>query len=257
MLLLLPLLTGCKVVDAPEDLEALMVFGFVNFENEIKFLEETEETLIPLVEGQLEDLTDGYRVANLTEADLAEAGVESTSSDVSEIIGAMGTVDYRHEIEPVIQVATDEDKELMFDNFVEYEVQETSDTECFFTHACDRLDQEIFERTKITSLGEGERTYTSSYRWVETDDLPTALFIRQIAPDEMVFEGSALNLTVHQQYSFVMIYEHEGIGRRVEALWVDAEFVGIDIPDTFAVDNAVGAIADQAGRVDDWIDEHP
>jgi hypothetical protein len=257
MLVLVPLLTGCKVVDAPEDLEALMVYGFVNFENDIEYLEETEKTLIPLVEEQLEDLSDGYRVANLTEDDLAAAGVEVVSSDVSEIIGAMGTVDYRHDIEPVLQVATDPDKEVMFDNFVAYDVLDTSPTQCFFEHDCERLDQEVFERTKIQALGEGERTYSSSYRWVESEDLPKAVFIRQIAPEEMEFEGSAINMTVHQQYSLVMIYEKDGVGRRVEAFWVDAELVGVDVPDTFAVDTAVNTIANQAERIDTWIDEHP
>lgn len=255
MLVLLALLSGCKVVDAPDDLEALMVFGFVNFDDDIEFLEATEAELIPLVEAQLEDLSDGYRVAELTRADLTEAGVEGEGE--VEIIGAMGTVDYRHDIEPVLEVAIDEDKEEMFpDNFVAYEVRETSDVDCFLAGTCDRMDQEVFERAKVNLLGEGERTYDASYRWVDNPDLPRALFVRQIAPTEMKFEGSAINLTVHQQYSFVMIYEKDGVGRRVEAFWVDADLVGLDVPDTFAVDNAVSAITGQAERVDDWIDAH-
>ena len=255
MLALLTLLSGCKVVDAPEDIEALMVFGFVNFDEDIEFLEETEAALIPLVEAQLEDLADGYRVADLTREDLAAAGVEA--DDEIEILGAMGTVDYRHDIDPVLEVAIDEDKEEMFpDNFVAYEVRETSDVDCFLAATCDRMDQEVFERAKVSSLGEGERTYDANYRWVDNGELPRALFVRQIAPSEMKFEGSVINLTVHQQYSFVMIYEKDGVGRRVEAFWVDAEVAGVDVPDTFAVDNAVNAISDQAERVDTWIDEH-
>lgn len=256
MMLVLALLSGCKVVDAPDDIEALMVFGFSNFDDDVEFLEATEEQLIPLVEKQLEDLGDGYRVADLTRADLETAGVEVAEGEV-EILGAMGTVDYTHDIDPVLEIVIDEDKEVMFpDNFVEYDIRDTTEVDCFLTASCDRMDQEVHERAKVKLLGEGERTYTSSYRWVDTEELPRALFIRQIAPSEMKFEGSAINMTVHQQYSFVMIYEKNGIGRRVEAFWVDAELVGVDVPDTFAVDTAVNTIADQAERVDTWIDEH-
>jgi hypothetical protein len=255
MIALLALLSGCKVVDAPQDLEDLMVFGFVNFDD-VEFLEATEAALIPLVEAQLEDLSDGYRVTELTREDLEAGGVEVAEGEV-EVIGAMGTVDYRHDIVPVLEVAIDEDKEEMFpDNFVAYEVLDTTDVGCFLAADCDSMDQEVFERSKVPALGEGERTYDASYRWVDTEDLPRALFIRQVAPKEMKFEGSAINLTVHQQYSFVMIYEKDGVGRRVEAFWVDADLVGLDVPDTFAVDNAVNAISDQAARVDAWIDEH-
>jgi hypothetical protein len=255
MLFLAAMSSGCKVVDAPDNLEALMVFGFTNFDDD-KALEETERNLIPLVEKQLEDLAAGYRVADLTRTDLETAGVEVNNE--IEIIGAMGTVDYRHNIDPVLKVVIDEDKEKMFpDNFVEYEIRKTTEVGCFLSGECETMDQKVFERTKITLLGEGERTYDSNYAWFEgDDDLPRALFVRQIAPDEMEFEGSAINMVVRQQYSFVMIYEKNGVGRRVEAFWVDADLAGIDVPDTFAIDSAVNSIGSQANRVDDWIDAH-
>lgn len=252
-LLLLPMLTGCKVVDAPEDIESLMVFGFANFDEDEAFLEETERQLIPLVEARLEELTKGYRVADLTAADLEKAGV--AASNEGDIVGAMGTVDYRHNIDDIVDAVSRSDKDVMFpDNFLAYDVLDTSDRPCFLAKDCDRLDQEVFERAKVAILGEGERTYDSSYRWIEPKDLPRAVFIRQIAPEEMQFSSNLAK--IHQQYSFVMLYEIKGVARRVEAFWVDATMIGMDVPDTFAVDNAVNAISSQAERIDNWIDEN-
>lgn len=245
--------TGCKVVDAPADLESLMVFGFANFDNDDKFLEETADALLPLINEKTEDLRDGYRVLDLTTDDLVQAGV--TPSAASDIIGAMGLTDYRHDVDPVIETASAENKDEMWDNFLEYEVLETTDRPCFLEGACPELEQEVHETTNVALLGDAERTYTSAYKRISTDAVPNAVFIRQIAPDEMKFSSNIA--VVHQQYSFVMVYQDHQIAKRIEAFWVDAEALGMDLPDTFAIDSAVGQMAEQAGRVDDWIDAHP
>jgi hypothetical protein len=53
-----------------------------------------------------------------------------------------------------------------------------------------------------------------------------------------------------------MIYQDHQIARRIEAFWVDAEFVGMDVPENTAVNNAVSQMGEQAGLIDDWIDEN-
>lgn len=254
MLMLSLMVSGCKVVDAPESLEDLMVFGFANFgQEDPKFLEETADALLPLLETNEADLADGYRVSDLTIEDLQAAGV-NPSTDI-DILGAMGLIDYRHEVDPVIETASSEEKDEMWENFLEYEVQETTDRPCFLSHACGELTQEVFEKTDVSLLGEAERTYTSEYRWISTETVPSAVFVRQIAPNEMKFSSNIA--VVHQQYSFVMVFQDHQIARRLEAFWVDFEALGMDVPDTFAVDSAVNEMGDQAGRIDDWIDAHP
>jgi hypothetical protein len=253
-MLLVLALSGCKVVDAPETLEELVVFGFENYEDDGR-MRDTHAQLVPLVDANHEDLSDGYRVDQLTADNLANAGVEGV--DVTEILGAMGVVDYTHDLDTVLEVISAEDKADRFENLLAYEVTETTDRECFLARECDTLEQTVDETADVTLLGEATRTYTMSYRWIVPEDEDEAvLYIRTLSPEEMVFTGSAIDAQVHQQYAFVALYPEGDVARRVEAFWVDFEVLGADIPDTFAVDNAVNGMASQAERVDEWIDAH-
>jgi hypothetical protein len=245
-------LTGCKVADAPDNLEALMVYGLVNFDEADRFLEATEASLLPEVEAHYDEMNGGYRVDSLTAADLEAAGVDAP--DVTDIIGAMGVVEYTHSLDEVLDPISAENKDELFDNFLEFEIKDSTDRQCFLSGECDRLDQTVYEKTHVDPVGDAARTYTNSYRWVNDPDLPRAVMIRQLNPDTVEFEGSALNLTVYQQYSFVVMYETGNTARRVEAFWVDFEVLGLDVPDTFAVNNAVNAMGNQAENVDTYLD---
>lgn len=254
---LLPSLTGCKkAVDAPESLEALVVYGFVNFDGESELLVATEEGLIREVNAQDEsEREDGYLVDSLTAADLELVGVKDP--DVTEIVGALGVVDYVHSLDEILDPISAENKDEMFDNFLEFEVKETTDRECFLSGECERLDQTVYEKTNVEFVGDAARTYTNSFRWINDPDLPRAVMIRQLNPEPVEFTGSALNMTVFQQYSYVMIYDDGGHARRVETFWVDFEVIGLDVSDNFAVSNAVKQMGTQAEKIDTWIDEHP
>jgi hypothetical protein len=254
MLVLTVALSGCKAVDAPDNLEALVVYGFVNFDGSDRHLEDTEEKLIPEVKKHEEEMEQGYRVDSLTAADLELVGV--ADPDVTEIIGALGVVEYEHSLEEVLEPISAEDKHLRFENFLEFEIQDTTDRKCFLRGECDRLDQTVYEKTHVDFLGDAARTYTNSYRWVDDPDLPRAVMIRQLNPDVVEFEGSALNMTVFQQYSFVMIYEVGGKARRIETFWVDFEVAGMGVSDDFAVTNAVNQMGNQATKIDEWLDEN-
>ena len=251
-MLILSMMTACKVVDAPENLEDLMVFGFVNFNEDEKYLEETAEQLLPLINRNEDDLFDGYRVSNLTKADLSAVGVDPPEGK-SDILGAMGLVDYTNNVDRVVDAVSRENKHEMFpENFLDYNVLEGSDRSCFLSAECDRLDQEVYEKTKVALLGEAERTYNAEYRWINTEELGDVVFVRQIAPEEMKFSSNLA--IVHQQYSFVMLYKKGGKARRVEAFWVDVEVLNLDVPDSYGVDQAVSQMEKQAERIDAWID---
>jgi hypothetical protein len=259
MNLLLPILAltpGCKkAVEAPQNLEELVVFGFVHFDDEdVEVLEVTQANLIPEVNAHEDEMADGYLVNSLTAADLEAVGV--VDPNVTEIVGALGVVEYRHSLEEVLAPITAENKDEMFDNFLEFEVLEQGDRDCFLSGECERLDQTVREKTQIDMLGEAERVYTNSLRWLDGEDLPRGVMIRQLNPDPVEFEGSLLNMTVFQQYSFVLIYDEGGHARRVETFWVDFELVGMNPPDNMAVSNAVKQMGTQAEKIDTWLDEN-
>jgi len=255
MIASLLVLSGCKkAVDAPPNLEDLMVFGFDHSDEDDSYREATVQGLIPAVKKHLAEMADGYQVSSLKASDLQDAGV-ADPPDVTAIIGAMGEVDYTHGLDDVVAVTSNEHKDKLFANFLEYEIKDTTDRDCFLSHDCDSLDQTVHEKTHVDFVGDADRTYTNHYWWVDDPDLPPAVIIQQLNPTEVDFTGSALNLKVFQQYEYVVIWQDGDTAKRADAFWVDFKVLGISVPDNFAVKNAVGQMGTQAENIDTYLDD--
>src|SRR5688572_14498954 len=124
------LLLGCIVVDAPENLEDMMVFGYEHFNDNPVFLAAMADNLVPAVAERVDEVREGYRVNNLTEDALASSGVEDP--DVSSILGAMGSGDYRHPMDELVVPMLAYNRADLFDNIRSFEiVEEIGDRECF------------------------------------------------------------------------------------------------------------------------------
>lgn len=250
--MLVLLLIGCNVVDAPEDLEALMVYGFDNFDRDEEFLAATGTNLFPLVDAQFEAVAEGYRVNSLTSDNLVSAGIETT--DVSSILGAMGAANYRHPIaEILVPVLADEERVEMFEQIKAYTVDsETGDRECFIAGDCDRYDFTATQTVAVPLLGDSTQTFDAGYRWIHPDEGDAFVVIRTLSPGGVAFDTDIM--IVNQQYGLAVMFPFEGNARRVEAFWVDADIIGMDVPEYYAVEQAAKSMAEQAERVDDWLD---
>lgn len=248
-MVLLFLSLGCKPIEAPQNLEELVVFGFVHHQED-GYPEATSEELLPLANQKFEDLQDGYSVHSLTSTDLEEAGM--VSPDATDIIGALGGVNYTHSVDEVLSILTRGDKEDLYDDTPVYDLNDTTDIDCFLARECETLEQEITEATEVAILGLSTRTFTQQYRWVEPEGMEPMVLIRTLCPEGVSFDVDWL--VVFQQYAFIALYPHEGGARRIETFWVDAEFIGMDVPESTAVNNAVGQMAAQAEDVDALID---
>lgn len=249
--LLLLVASGCKVVDAPDTLEDVVVYGFEHYDEEDpEYLVATHMEMEPLVEANLDALDEGYRVSNLTSEHLEAAGIED--AEVAEIIGAMGVADYTHGLDDVVAIVTHEHKDELFDNLLAYEVTAGTDRECFLSRECLTLEQDVVETAEIALLGEATRSFHLSFRWVELEDGTWVVFNQSLCPDEIEFSTNIAR--IYQQYAFVAMYPNGDTARRVESFWVDAEVIGMDVPDTFAVDNAVSQMKSTAEKVDEAID---
>ncbi len=242
---------GCGVPDAPESLEDLVVFGFEHFEDKDTVVQQVADDLQPLLAQHAEDLAAGFRVSNLTAAHLEAAGVEDAA--VTGVVGALGLVEYQHSIDDVLAVIVREDKAALFDHLLEYSVDSETDRACFLARECDNFEQTITETSSIALLGEATRTYDVQFRWVERSDGETVLLIRNLSPDPLELSSNVVK--IHQQYALVALFETGGDARRAETFWVDAEVIGLDIPDSFAVDTAVSSMGAQAERIDLFLDE--
>lgn len=238
-------LLGCKVVDAPENLEDLVVFGFETFGDEPS-MQRTVENLLPLLDTNEAELTEGFRVGELTTEQLAAAGIENGSTEG--IAGAMGLVPYRSNVDEVLSIVIADDKEDYYDNFESFTPEDLSDRTCFVEHTCSTFDQYIEEVVNVAVLGRSERKYTNSFQWLEHEDLGPVLVIRSLSPDPIVFNTDFAK--VHQQYSLAWVLPDGDGARRVEAFWIDAEVIGLNVPDSFAVDSAVSAMRRTAEGLD-------
>ena len=247
---LLLLLLACKPIEAPQDLEELVVFGFDHLDDD-GYPEATAGELIPLADDQFTDLQDGYEVNALSADDLELAGVENPGTP--DVIGALGGVDYTHTVNEVVRLLTRGDKEDLYEDEPVYDLLDAGDVDCFVAMTCDTLEQRITEGTDVAILGVSTRTYTQQYRWVQDDDLGPLVLIRTLNPDGMTFDVDWLK--VYQQYAFIALFPEGDHARRVETFWVDAEFIGMDVPENTAVNQAVGQMAGQAEQVDELIDQ--
>jgi hypothetical protein len=119
---------------------------------------------------------------------------------------------------------------------------------------CDRFEVTVNQVAKAGILGEGSQTITFQFQWVqrETDGM-TFFATRVLCPDGITF-GSGL-AEVIQQYSFALIYPDNGAARRMEAFWVDGKIIGLDVPEDFAVNQAISHMQKVAEQIDAFVQE--
>lgn len=248
LLVVLASLSACKVVDAPNTLESMMVYGFVHVEDGPE-IQAVAEELPGLVEKNLDDLESGYRVDQLRRQDLLDAGVDV--GQMEGIVGAMGRVTYASDFDEVLNAISHKHKDTIVDNTTEYEVVEDTDRACFIAGDCPTYQVTADQVTKQAIIGNLTQTFTQDFVWVEHDGRP-AIASRVIAPDPV--DVSSGLVAVEQQYSFFLVRPLPGGGcERVESMWAEARMLGGDLPDSFLVDTAVNAMGKQAEKVDAWI----
>ena len=248
--LMLTFCISCTVVDAPDNLEALMVFGFEHFEDEDEVLQDFVEALLPLVDNVEEELSAGYRIDSLPGQALLDVGV--SDPEVDNIIGAMGSARYRHTVPEVLDAVTMDDKDVHFDNFESYTVLEDTDRQAFLDGDSSRYEMTIEQTVRIPLLGSATQVIEQVYRRVEDPEGQPWIISRVLSPAGVDFSSSIV--AIDQQYNLYVIHPLPEGARRIEAFWVEARFIGVDIPDSVAVDNFASGVDDQAARVDDYLD---
>ncbi|MCO4747062.1 MAG: hypothetical protein KC912_19860 [Proteobacteria bacterium] len=249
-LLLIPVLGACKVVDAPENLEEILVFGFEHFDDGDEQLSVMFEELVPLVDAQGDALAEGYRIDSLDPEHLEAVGVEAP--DVENVLGAAGQADYVHGLDDVLYGVTLPNKADHYDNYESYEVTEDTDLDCFLAGDCADYTMAVTQTVKVPILGSSTQQVDQVYRRVTTPDGDEFVISRVLSPDGVDFSGTLVE--IDQQFQlFVMYPEGDGL-RRVEAFWVEARVIGLDVPDSMAVNNFAGSVDDQAARVDEFLD---
>lgn len=247
---LLFVLPGCVVIDAPETIEELVVFGFEHHADSAAHREAFAEGLLPPIEDEWEGLFEGYRVDNLDADHLAGAGVEDASTE--SIIGALGAAEYVHGIDDVVWAITYPDKAEVFDNYEAYSVEDDDDRACFLARECDTFRQTIEQTVDVVLVNSATTRLRKDHRWVELPGMEPFVIGRTLAP-EPVELGNPI-IEVHQQYDIFLVFPRGGAAARVESVWIDASFLDLELPDTFLIDQSVNGMQNQAERIDALVD---
>ena len=247
-----PLLVGCKkAVDAPDNIEEMMNFGFVHFDSEENALESLSYNLFPFVDDNLEDAETGWQINSLSLDNLEAAGVAADA--VENVVGASASVAYRSSVDDVLRAISWPNKSEVLDNVKEYEVLDSDDLDCFLNKECDRYEMTVDQVAKAGILGEATQRLTFQFRWVTREEDQQRFFVtRVLCPDGVEF-GSNLAKVI-QQYSFAMIYPQGDHARRMEAFWVDGKIIGMDVPEDFAVNQAISQMQKAADEIDDFVE---
>ncbi len=243
--------TGC-VTDAPENLEELLVYGFVNFDDDAA-QKATIDGLLPLKEAHEEALTEGFRVDELSQQNLTDAGQGATIE--SGIVGSAATVQYTSDVDQIAGAWSYEHMEEVIETTVAYDVrEETGDRNCFIDRECPTYSISAWRQNTMGIFGTSEQEFERNFRWVETNDGVEALMIRELVPDGA--EMTSAIVAVHQQFSYSVLIAESGGTERLDTFWIDAEVIGADLPDAWALDMAVSSMTRTAEDVDQWITEN-
>jgi hypothetical protein len=241
---------ACTVVEAPESLEELVVFGFEHFDDGDEYLEAMGENMWPLVEEHWEGIQEGYHVDVLDETHLEAAGV--TSQDTVSITGVLGAVEYTNEVVPVVCGVTWPAKDEIYEAYLEYDWTEISDRDCFLGQQCERFEEYVGQTVKVPILGEATQEVTRQFRWVEPADGDAFVVSRSISPSPMEFTSDLLE--VDQQYALVIFVPWPDHALRVETFWVEARALGSEVPEAITIMQTVNTMASQAEAVDEFVD---
>ena len=243
------LFTGCKVVDAPKTLEAMMVYGFENVDSEPE-IQTVADELPSLVKRNLEAIEEGYRVNSLRPKNLRTVGVDP--GDVEEIVGALGRIEYINDLPDVLDAISHQHKDWVVDNTTFYEVLEETDRACFLKKDCATYSMTAEQVTKQPVIGNLTQTLSQDFIWVEHNG-QDAIASRVLAPDPV--DVSSGIVAVDQQYAFYLVRQLPGGGcERTEAIWAEARVLGAGLPDSVMLDQAINGMSKQAEKIDAWID---
>ena len=246
---MLLLLLGCRVVDAPDTIEELMIFGFVNHSQaDLAYPQAFVEGLLPLVAENQADMEAGYRVDSITTEDVTAAGVEAPEK--VDITGVAAETHFESGWGEVVEVLSSPEPGEVFTAVESFELLESSDRSCFLKGDCEFYDYRAHRVLDLGILGKATQDFSGSFRRVEVEDVGEVAIWRTLAPVEAVTEGA---VTVHQQYSLDLLVPSEGGTDRYSAIWLDAELGGAPLEDSLLIGTSVNQLKSAAKDVDAFL----
>jgi hypothetical protein len=245
------LLVGCRVVDAPETIEELVIFGFVQHSTPDPIWPTTFATnLLPELDSHADALEKGYRVGSLGPEDIDEAGFQAAGE--GEVAGVAATSTLDSDMAEVLAVLSLPDITPVFSSSESYELKEHSDRDCFLKGSCEFYTYSFRRTINLGILGSVTQEALGSFRRLSLEDGTEVALWQTAAPSPGEVTGGLM--TVQQQYSEdLFLPGEEGGTRRVTAMWLDAQLADADLPDSLLISTSVNSLEKANGELDDFV----
>lgn len=279
-------LMGCKKVDqAPKNIEEMMNFMFVHFDDEDPTeLIQLRDNLQNFVGSHINSSEDGWQVNSISKADIEAAGIDTEGKQLKGVVGAAASIPYTSSQADVARSITWPKKTDVLNNLESYKVKEDGASWCgkdgkgtgvlddFLSKSCDMYFADVHQVAKAGPLGKATQNVTFEHRWIVPEDSDPIYIVRVLSPRPTNFSNPIIG--VKQQYSVAMVYVDDcqvyagapivpvtdeetsnckNVGRRVEAFWVDVELLGSDLPESMAVNLAINQMGDAAEAIDGFV----
>ena len=246
---------ACRPPDAPEELDDIMGYLFSHHpDSSSAALRAGTENLDIWLDDHQDETWDGFQVSALPQE--AVDLLDDRDRDLTDLIGVAVGYDIPYTVEEIISIILFADPiEFNQGDIVEYKRTIVEGTEeCFADKSCDTLSYTT-EALGNYPLGLEVRSKTmNQYRWVSTDLGDVAVQRTWLTePGESNWES----INLDQQY-YVVASMPAGDGmRRVEAGWVVMELGNLPVPESVALNLAIGSLTAFKGKIEAWKEAHP
>ncbi len=246
------LLAACGPEESPDEVGGMPSFGFEHLhDDDTGSLESLGEKLEPWVADHFEEASEGYSIQALGVQELTAWGLDV--AEETEVIGAMVVIAYEADLDDVALGFVWPDQASIFSGILSQDRTEIGDRDCFVAGDCES--HETSDRIEL-DLGILDMviTYDAQMHWRHVEhDSGRAVVSGWASPGDITANVDYLD--VHQQYGFGWLYPSGSGGTHaVQAIWMEAEVVGMSGGEEMALQTAIDGMIRSAEELDVWVE---
>jgi hypothetical protein len=250
--LALAISAGCKgPPEAPAELNDLCAYLFTHMDDEDpEALQLGVANLDAWVDAHFEETLEGYEINNLDQETVD--GLYGAPQDLTALAGAAVGTESDHSVDDLAgALVLGDQTEVYPDTYEVFQRIFVTEGACFVNHSCEATE---FTNHLTTNLPLGitiTHDSTGQYRWVELDS-GAAMINRSwlAAPAEINVDW----LRINKQFSVSVTLPRPNGEIRMQAIWVQAEFLTGNVPENTALNMTISSLQKNDERLYEYLD---
>ena len=249
------LCVACRPPEAPETLDDLASYLFEHtWDEDERYLQPGLSNLEAWLEEHFEETSEGYEVTNISAEAVASVALEDR--DLTDLIGAAVGYDVALPADQVVDLMLYEDPVAMFPgDYDAYEREFLKNEECFRDRSCSTTELYVSVVANYPLNITGRSDTHMQYHWVELES-GWATVQRSWTRWEPDISVDWLRV-IQQYYLAVTLPKDEASTRRLEAMWLQAEILSADIPDSMALNMTIDTMAKTGEQLEAYVAGEP